>query len=215
MRKAARTPRRVSWRAARFLVIDVETTGLDLRRDAVISFAAVPVEEGRVMVGGLVSGLVEADTPPSPSSIRIHGLRAQDLAGAPSAARALVPLGEALHGRIPVAHVAWIERGFLGPGMRAAGTALPSRFVDTALLWRLLCILRGGEDPGLRPLAEIVAVLGLPGHRPHEAEGDALTTAQLFLALATHLERHGRGRVGALMGAASFLDGWRRAHPPG
>jgi DNA polymerase III epsilon subunit-like protein len=26
-------------------------------------------------------------------------------------------------------------------------------------------------------------------HRPHVAEGDALTTAQLFLALVTHLER--------------------------
>jgi hypothetical protein len=27
--------------------------------------------------------------------------------------------------------------------------------------------------------------MGLPSHRPHVAEGDALTTAQVFLALAT------------------------------
>jgi DNA polymerase III epsilon subunit-like protein len=30
--------------------------------------------------------------------------------------------------------------------------------------------------------------LGLPVHRPHEADGDALTTAQAFIALASHLD---------------------------
>ena len=33
--------------------------------------------------------------------------------------------------------------------------------------------------------------LGLPVHRPHHADGDALTTAQAFIALATHLEAFG------------------------
>jgi DNA polymerase III subunit epsilon len=33
----------------------------------------------------------------------------------------------------------------------------------------------------------VTSVLGLPLHRPHEASGDALTTAQAFVALATLL----------------------------
>ena len=212
--RATRLPWRTSWRSAGFLVIDVETTGLDVRRDEVISFAGVPVERGRILVGGVVSGLVGPSAPPSASSIRIHGLRAQDLAGAPTGYGALAPLAVALSGRIPVAHAAWIEQGFLGPGLRAAGAALPSRFVDTALLWRLLCVLRGEADPGVRSLVGIATTLGLPMHRPHEADGDALTTAQVFLALATHLERHGRGRVRALAGAASYLDAWQLTRPP-
>jgi DNA polymerase-3 subunit epsilon len=76
-------PVAASWRTARFIVVDVETTGLDPRRDEVISFAAVPVESGRVIAGQAVSGLVRPPAPLSPRSIEIHGLRAQDLAAAP------------------------------------------------------------------------------------------------------------------------------------
>ena len=198
-----------SWRSARFLVVDVETTGLDLARDEIVSFAALPVEDGRVLTGAGVGGLVRPDAGPAPSSVEIHGLRVADLAAAPTATEALLPLAAALRGRIPVAHAAWVERAFLRRPLRALGTRLPLRIVDTALLWRMLSILRGSGDPGWTPLAAVAGGLGLPAHRPHVAEGDALTTAQVLLALATHLETHGRGRLRDLTGASWFVRGWR------
>jgi DNA polymerase-3 subunit epsilon len=207
-----RPPGRTSWRAARFVVVDVETTGLDPRRDEVVAFAALPVEGGRVRVGGAVEGLVRSRRPSSRRSILVHGLRDEDLAGSPVPAAALAPLAEALRGRIPVAHAAWLERAFLRRALRSTPRRAPLRFVDTALLWRLLCVHRGDPDPGFRPLGDVAAALGLPAHRPHEAEGDALTTAQAFLALATHLEVHDHGHVGALRGAAWWLRAWRMTH---
>ena len=84
--------------------------------------------------------------------------------------------------------------------------------VDTALLWRLLCIDRGEGDPGTTALSDVASGLGLPVHRQHEAEGDALTTAQVFLALATHLEAHGRGSVPVLVGARWHVRGWQLFH---
>jgi DNA polymerase III subunit epsilon len=206
---------RNSWRAARFLVIDVETTGLDPRRDEVISFAGVPVEGGRIVASGAVHGLVRPESPPAASSVVIHGLRTADLAAAPSAATAFPPLAHSLPGRVPVAHAAWVEREFLRPHLRALGCPLPRQIVDTALLWRLLSIQRGERDPGTHRLSAVAEALGLPAHRPHEAEGDALTAAQAFLALATHLEAHGRGTVRALTGAHWFLRAWRLWHGPG
>lgn len=202
----------MSWRAARFVVVDLETTGLDPRRDGVISFAAVPVDGGRIVVGETVTGLVRPAAPPPPPSIEVHGLRAQDLAAAAPAPEALEPLVRAMRDRILVAHVAGIERAFLRPHVRPPERWLRRRAVDTALLWRLLGIHRGDGDPGPSSLAELAVSLGLPAHRPHDAEGDALTTAQAFLALATHLEAHGRGTVAALTGAGWFVRAWRLVH---
>ena len=199
------------WRAARLLAVDVETTGLDPKKDEVVSFAAVPVEGGRVVAQGAVRGLVRPSSPPPGSSIEIHGLRAADLAAAPPPEEALAPLAAVLRGHTPIAHAAWVERSFLRP----LGIGMPRRILDTAVLWRALCIERGEGDPGWRALPEVAAGLGLPAHRSHDAEGDALTTAQVFLALATHLESHGRGSVRALAGARWQLRAWRLWHGAG
>ena len=204
-----------SWRAARFVAIDVETTGLDRRRDEVVSFAGVPIDSGRVVARDAVRGLVRPEDPPAGSSVEIHGLRAADLAAAPRAAEALAPLASLMAGRIPVAHVAWVERSFLGPPLRAVGFRLPRRIIDTATLWRALCIDRGEGDPGTPQLGAAAERLGLPVHRSHDAEGDALTTAQLFLALATHFEAEGRGSVRALATAHWHVRAWQLWHGPG
>jgi DNA polymerase III subunit epsilon len=201
----------VHWREARFVAVDVETTGLDPSRDEVVSFAAVPVEGGRVVAGAAVRGLVRPSSPPPGSSVEIHGLRAADLAAAPPADEALAPLAAALRGRTPIAHAAWVERSFLRPH----DVGMPRRILDTAVLWRALCVERGEGDPGWRALSEVAAALGLPAHRSHDAEGDALTTAQVFLALATHLEGEGRGTVRALAGSRWQLRAWRLWHGPG
>jgi DNA polymerase-3 subunit epsilon len=204
---------RTSWRLASFVVVDLETTGLDPRLDEVLSFAALPIEGGRILAGGTVTGLVRPETPPPASSIEIHGLRAVDLAAAPPAPEALAPLADALRGRIPIAHAAWVERGFLRPRLRELGLTLARRMVDTRELWRALCIARGEGDPGPRSLSAIAAALELPSHRPHVAEGDALTTGQVFLVLATQLESRGRGSVRDLTRADRRVRAHRLWHP--
>ena len=194
-----------SWRDASFIAIDVETTGLDPSRDEVISFAAVPIQCARVVAAEAVHGLVRPHSASTGDSVRIHGLRDRDLSGALAAPEALAPLAAAMRGRVPVVHAQWVERTFL----RRAGCPLPRRVVDTALLWRLVTVERGERDPGTCGLSAIAETLGLPAHRPHTAEGDTLTAAQIFLALATQLEARGRVSVRTLLGAARGLRSWQ------
>jgi DNA polymerase III subunit epsilon len=209
------------WRNARFIAIDIETTGLDRRRDEVISFAGIPIEAGRIIISQAVHGLVRPRAASASASAEIHGLRDYDLAGAETAPDALASLAALLPGRIPVVHAQWVERTFL----RKAGCPLPRRIVDTAVLWRLLTLERGDRDPGTCSLSAIAGALALPAHRPHTAQGDALTAAQVFLAIATHLEARGHSTVRALttarrnLRALQFWDvggeGSSRAEPPG
>ncbi len=186
---AASLPRRrTPWREARWCAVDLELTGLDPDTDEIISFGAIPIEDGRVQLHGAVEGLVRPHGTIGEASIRVHGIRAADLARAPRLAEAIDPLLRVITGRLLVVHAAAVERAFLGRALRERGLRLRGPLIDTEVLGRVW--LRERDGHGLRSvsLGDLAAALGLPADRPHEAPGDALTTAQAFIALATHLD---------------------------
>jgi DNA polymerase III subunit epsilon len=188
------------WREVTYSVIDLELTGLDPSVDEIISFATVTVADGKILLQDAQYELVRPVRMPQADTIRIHGLREADLAEAPPLSEVLDGLLEALTGRALVAHVAAIEAGFLRAALQPRGLRLRNPIVDTAALAVELSRLQRrpapAEDdaaaagvPVSSPgLGDVARSLGLPVHRPHHADGDALTTAQAFLALATHLE---------------------------
>jgi DNA polymerase III subunit epsilon len=191
-------PPATPWREARYAVVDLETTGLDPRRDEIVSYASIPVEDGRVMVGGAKTALVRPARMPEAETIRIHGLRPADLADAATLPEVLDLVLESLTRRVLVAHVAWVERGFLAAALKGAGLRLAEPVLDTSSLARHVLAPEELGDGQALSLTDVVRALGLPVHSPHIAEGDALTTAQLFLALATHLDRTEPQTVGSL-----------------
>jgi DNA polymerase-3 subunit epsilon len=188
---SARMPARSTpWRELEFTVIDLETTGLNALRDEIVSFATVSVRNGRVSLTDARYELVRPRRMPGEETSRIHGLREADLIEAPPLEDLLDGLLEAITGRILVAHVAAIEIGFLTEALAAAGLRMRNRFVDTAQLALELSRMRRERPPETEPigLSDLARSLGLPVHRRHTADGDALTTAQTFIALATHLD---------------------------
>ena len=188
------------WRDAEFCVIDLETTGLDPAVDEIVSFAALHIAHGRVRLNDFRYHRIRPRRMPDAQTIRIHGLRSSDLVDAPSLSDVLDELLEALTGNALVAHVASIETGFLGTALRTNGVQFVNPVIDTAALAAELFRRRGQRvpDAGSIGLAALARTLGLPVHRPHHADGDALTTAQVFLALATHLDQLEPQTVGSL-----------------
>lgn len=190
---AALPPGRTDWRSASWAVVDLETTGLDPAVDEIIAVGVVPIDGGRVIPGAGLYRLVRPTRGPTAASIRVHGIRPADLEAAPPLDAVLDELLEALTGRRLVAHAAFVERGFLEPALAARGVPLRGDIADTRALGRVwLTEVDHGTVAPLLGLTELATRLGLPAHRPHHALGDALTTAQVFLALATHLEHRGR-----------------------
>lgn len=197
---------RMPWREASFCAVDLELSGLDPREHEIISFGAVPIEHGRVQVGAAVHGRVRPQRSLSDASIRVHGLRAADLADAPALDVAIDPLLKVMAGRIPVVHVATIERGFLRPALRRQGVRLRRPMIDTSVLGLVWLHERDGSGPRRMSLGALTQALGLPSHHPHDAIGDALTTAQVFVALATHLDTRRAQTVRRLTSAGRLLE---------
>ncbi len=205
--KRARLPAgRTPWREASYCAVDLELTGLDPRRHEIVSFGAVPIEDGRLQLREAVHGRVRPQRSISASSIRVHGLRAADLADAPPLELAIDPLLAAMAGRILVVHVATVERGFLRPALRGQGVRLRGPMIDTSVLGLVWLHERDGGGPRRVSLEDLTAALGLPSHHPHDAVGDALTTAQVFVALATHLDARQPETVRRLSSAGRRLE---------
>jgi DNA polymerase III subunit epsilon len=191
-------PQRTPWREARFCVIDLELTGLDPAVDSIVSFAALQITGGRLRLSDLRYQLIRPARMPDAETIRIHGLRSTDLAGAPMLSEVLDGLLEALTGTALVAHVAAVEKGFLDAALQTHCLMLSNPVIDTAGLATELRRRRGESVSDPADLSSVARSLGLPVHRPHHADGDALTTAQVFLALASHLDTLEPQTVGSL-----------------
>lgn len=206
-----RTPppaRTAPWREARFCVIDLELTGLDPALDSIVSFAALQIADGRLRLSDLRYQLIRPARMPDAETIRIHGLRHSDLVEAPTLSDVLDGLLEALTGNALVAHVAAVEKGFLDAALQAHGLRLLNPVIDTAGLAAELLRRRGVSGPDQADLSSLARSLGLPIHRPHHADGDALTTGQVFLALASHLDALEPQTVGSLERYATRARDW-------
>jgi DNA polymerase III subunit epsilon len=212
--RSAAVDRDTPWREAEWCAIDLELTGLH-RSDEIIAIGAVPIRDGALMLGEAMYSLARPEHPPKHASVLVHKLRSVDLHEAPPLDEAIDQLLESLIGRVPVFHTAMVERAFLGKELRRRRLRLPDD-VDTEVLGRVWLRHRDGMTPAGLPLARLVSVLGQAGEDPHHALGDALTTAQAFIALATHLDAESPQTVGSLQAAERELGtGATRRFGPG
>lgn len=172
-------------RDARFLALDLETTGLDPSTDEILSAGWVCLEGLRIDLSTARHRLLRPTQPVPAGSAVIHGIT-DDRAATGGAPRAvLTELLGALGGRVLLAHHAAVERAFLDAACRdhlGGGILVPA--VDTLALGRR-ALLAGGERTA-RASLRLDALRRrhhLPRYRAHDALSDALAAAELFLAL--------------------------------
>lgn len=172
------------------LAVDVEATGLDLSSDRLLSIGWVPMEGRRIVLSGarevVIAGPQDDDEGVGQSAT-VHGLTDDVVDAGMPLEDALGELLEALQGRAMLAHFAMIEQDFLSAACRTAfGTGLTVPTLDTYALERRRMQRRSvhprGEDLRLPRIRERY---GLPTYPPHRAVTDALSCAELFLAMTS------------------------------
>jgi len=157
-----------------YVAIDLETTGLDPARDAIIEVAAVTFRGNDVIeeFTSLVNPL--RDIPPFVS--QLTGITDAMVADAPSLFSLRARLKSKLGDHIIVGHNVEFDLGFL----REATLAYGNRRIDTVTLASILV-----PEAGRFSLGALADYLNFPsaGGDSHRALADAVQTVELFLAL--------------------------------
>ena len=171
---------------ARFAVVDVETSGLSLRRDHVLQVGVVLVDGDGVVLDRWGSLL----RPRSPWFFRVgptelHGIRRRDVRHAPPAGQVLHELAQRMAGARFVAHNAPFDIGFLRKAATQYGVALP---IDDPLCTLRLSRALDPQRAQSHRLGDLCRRYDVELVRPHDALADADATA----AVLPHLLRaHG------------------------
>lgn len=162
----------------RFAVVDVETSGLSLRRHHVL-------QVGVVVIDGSGTVLDRWDSLLAPrrrwwfrvGPTWLHGIRRRDVRSAPPAAAVLTELAAKLEGARFVAHNAEFDLAFLRKAAKRCGVEL--RFADPLCTLRLSRQLDPDRSMSHR-LGDICERCGIHLARPHNALADADATAAVL-----------------------------------
>jgi DNA polymerase III epsilon subunit-like protein len=201
---------------ARFVVVDLETTGLSAARSQILEIGAVRVEALRVQAepGGRFATLVR---PPAalPSRIAaLTGIHEALVAEAPLPAEALGRfhdwLGRA--GAAPfVAHNALFDARFVARGFDELGLAYAAPLLCTRRLARRLL-----PELGRYGLDSLCAHFGISNPERHRGPGDAEAAARVLVELLALARGIGVESVGALLDLQSQpVRRPRRSRPRG
>jgi DNA polymerase III subunit epsilon len=181
----------------RFVVLDLETTGLNPATDAIVTMGAVAVVGGDILLEDSFSALLKVSE--NTTAVTVHGVtRDQSLNGLDEPA-ALEGFLEYLKDGVIVGH-------HIGHDITAVNAAcarhwelaLLNRSIDTMDL--TLHLERDGAFAG-RPairhftLDALCEMFHVVPHDRHTAAGDAFITAQIFLRLTRLASRSDRGTL--------------------
>jgi len=192
-------------RQQRWVVLDVETSGLNMSRDQVLSIGAVVIEDGAIDLGQQFERtLLRTDHKLSPS-VLIHGLGPSAIAAGSEPIEALLDFMEFVGDSPLLAFHAPFDEHMLGRALKESlGFRLQHPFLDVAEIAPLLCPQACLRQAGLD---DWTAFFGLHAEERHHASADALVTAELALILFSHARRQQRDSPARL---EQCLAQWRR-----
>ncbi|MDH0747378.1 3'-5' exonuclease [Pseudomonas sp. GD03842] len=194
-----------SLRDQRWVVLDLETSGLNMNRDQVLSIGAVVIEDGAIDLGQQFERtLLRADHKLSPS-VLIHGLGPDAIAAGSEPVEALLDFMAFVGDSPLLAFHAPFDQHMLGRALKESlGYKLQHPFFDVADMAPLLCPQACARQAGLD---DWTAFFGLHAQERHHASADALVTAELALILFSHARKQG---INSPLQLEQCLAKWRR-----
>jgi DNA polymerase-3 subunit epsilon len=194
-----------SLREQRWVVLDLETSGLNTNRDQVLSIGAVAIEDGAIDFAQQFERTLHRPTQKINPSVLIHGLGPSALAAGCDPAEALLDLLDFIGDSPVLAFHAPFDQRMLARALKESlGYRLQSHFIDVAEMAPML-----NPDTVVREagLDDWVARFGLQVEERHHASADAQVTAELALILLSQARRQ---QMDSPLQLEERLRVWRR-----
>ncbi|MEC5271066.1 ATP-dependent DNA helicase DinG [Caldifermentibacillus hisashii] len=203
----------------KFVIVDIETTGHSPKKgDRMIQFAGVVLEDRKITE--TFTTFLNPGIPISPFITELTGIDNEMVANAPSFTEVAGEILQLMEEACFVAHNAHFDLTFLQDELELGGfPKLTSPVIDTVEMTRIFM-------PTLESykLSDIANFAGFDHDRPHQADSDAIVTAEWFLAMLNKLDHLPDQTIFALRNLAKYvksdlfhlLDQWyleRVSHP--
>lgn len=184
----------------RFVVLDSETTGLDPRKDRLVTIGAVAVQGGEIVIEDSFEALLKVEY--NTSAVTIHGVTRDETLRGMEEPEALERFLDYLRDGVIVGHHIGHDVETFNHGYeRHFGFHLKNRSLDTMDL--TLHLEKDGAFAGREQIRNftldaLCTLFGVIPYGRHTAPGDAFITAQIFLRLLRLASRAGRTTLGRI-----------------
>jgi DNA polymerase-3 subunit epsilon len=202
------------------VVVDTETTGLDVREDSVVSVGAVCAHGTRLFRNRLLDDLVDPGRPIPPPSTAVHGITDAMVRGARAFPEAWADLQRLARNRVVVGHNICFDLTIL----RAECERHGQPWEDLVFLDTLRLAARLNPTLPRHDLDTLAPVYRIDIQGRHTALGDAMVTAELFFRMLPRLQQQGFATLGQLLAfhdqgpvdiiAGQRQQGWIVDQPP-
>jgi DNA polymerase-3 subunit epsilon len=171
----------------RFIVFDTETTGLDIKKDRILSIGTLGITNFTIHVSDQLEVYVKQDIFKA-ETVKIHGLLKNGKTSQTEETEAVKEFINHIKDAVLVAHHVAFDVAMINAVLhRMKLPKLKNEFIDTGYLFKLT---KHNRNNMLHfSLDDLSQRFNIPQHDRHTASGDALITALLFLKLVSILKQ--------------------------
>jgi DNA polymerase-3 subunit epsilon len=188
--------------ALSFFVVDTETSGLDIRKDQILSIAGLSLQKEEIKLADSFDCFITHPIIRNRQSIPIHGILPKKSEQQQEMNTVIRQLLRLLQDKILVGHHISFDIAMINQVLLAmTGGKIKNTFIDTAILAQRLGTFPDRPFNSGISLDELCQFYNLKKHDRHTAAGDALLTALIFCRQLKEFESKGQNRLQNLLRA--------------
>ena len=187
----SRIPSKKTLDQLNYVVLDTETSGLDIKKDKILSVAAVKIIKGSISISERMEYFIQETNYTPGKDIEVHGItRSKSMSGISMRTMMLEFLPFIENAIIVGHHISFDIKMLDRYVMEYFGIRLKNKTLDTA---RINHRLESGVNEPFKPvgLDELALKYQVPLGARHTAAGDTFISAIIFLKMLNRLEKRG------------------------